>query len=289
MNLSGQQPRVQAKPYNWAGAANVNWFPGQTQESLAAAGRAIQQQIAGMGSYNPNINVGGGAGGYAGLIGGDYGVQEMESMMNARMGRARGDFQSQIRQALIDLGVTDKSKLGNLGQYIDEDTISKAAENKYSQVARSQQAETQGRAASEADLAARGMLSSGQLTTNAENIVAQGEQSRYSALRDFLGAGASGLSQLGDLNDQLAMQLAQARADAADRAASMYQYGMTDPYGYGPDNPMGGPDVLGGPRGTQGYAGETALGRNAWLARNPGGNYQNYLNAWRRHAATGGY
>jgi hypothetical protein len=237
-----------------------------------------------IGYTQPQINLGGGgggpggAGGYAGMIGGDYGVQEMESMMNARMGRARGDFQGQLRQALVDLGLTDTSKLGSLGSYIDSDTISKAAENKYSQVAKISQAETARRAQSEADLAARGMLGSGQLTTNAENILAEGESARYGALRDFLGAGQQGLTQLADLNDQQAMALSQARFDAAARAAETYQYGMADPYGYGPD--------------TTQYAAPAAfssgpLSQRAWLAKHPGGQYQNYLRAFQRHQRQG--
>ena len=239
-----------------------------------------------IGYTQPQINLGGGggaggggAGGYAGMIGGDYGVQEMESMMNARMGRARGDFQGQLRQALIDLGLTDTSKLGSLGQYIDSDTISKAAENKYSQVAKISQAETARRAQSEADLAARGMLGSGQLTTNAENILAEGESQRYGALRDFLGAGQSGLTQLADLNEQQAMALSQARFDAAARAAQTYQYGMEDPYGYGPSAPMGVPQQMAASAGP--------LSQRAWLAKHPGGVYQNYLRAFRRHQQQG--
>src|SRR5262245_15251196 len=85
-----------------------------------------------------NLGAGGGVPG----IGGDYGVQEMESLMNARIGRAKGDFTSQLRQMLIDLGVVDQSKLGNLGKYIDADTTTKAAQNKYSQTAQIAQQET---------------------------------------------------------------------------------------------------------------------------------------------------
>jgi len=161
---------------------------------------------------------------YANLIGGDYDVQGMESRMNATLGRARGDFQSQLRQALIDLGVVDKSKLGNLGSYIDAATIQKAAENKYSRNAQIEQQVQSQRAQSEASLAARGMLGSGQLTTDTERSIAQGEQGRYSALRDFLGAGQQGLTSIADLQDQLAGQLADARFAAAQRAAEMQMY-----------------------------------------------------------------
>ena len=161
---------------------------------------------------------------YANLIGGDYDVQGMESRMNATLGRARGDFQSQLRQALIDLGVVDKSKLGNLGGYIDAATIQKAAENKYSRNAQIEQQVQSQRAQSEAALAARGLLSSGQLATESERSIAQGEQGRYQALRDFLSGGQQGLTQIADVQDQLAGQLASARYEAAQRAAEMQMY-----------------------------------------------------------------
>ena len=181
----------------------------------------------GVGPYNPNININP----YAGLIGGDYGVQGMESLMNAQMGTARGNFQSQLRQSLIDLGVVDPSSLGNLGQYIDANTIQQAAANKYSQTAQLQQQQTIQDAQSQAQLAARGLLSSGQLTTDQEASIREAEQGRYTALRSFLAGGAQGLGSLAQMNDQLAMQLAQARADAAMRAAQTY--GWLDPSQWG--------------------------------------------------------
>jgi len=159
---------------------------------------------------------------YRDMIGGDWDVQGAESAMNSGMGAARGNFTSQIRQALIDLGVTDTSKLGSLGQYIDADTISKAAQNKYSQMAQTSQAETARQAQSQARLAAQGMLSSGQLTTETERNVADAESARYGYLRDFLGSGQQGLSNLADLNNQYASQLMQARYAAAARAADLY-------------------------------------------------------------------
>jgi len=186
---------------------------------------------------------------YRDMIGGDWDVQGAESAMNAGMGAARGNFTAQIRQALIDLGVSDTSKLGSLGQYIDQDTISKAAQNKYSQMAQTSQAETAKRAQSEARLAAQGMLSSGQLTTETERTLAEGESARYGYLRDFLGAGQQGLANLADMNNQYASQLAQARFAAAARAADLYNQSLMWDY----ENQQGqyaqpqwGPDVIQG-------------------------------------------
>jgi len=182
---------------------------------------------------------------WSALIGGDYGVQQAETDMASTMQRKQGDFQSQLRQMLVDLGVTDTSKLGNLGKYIDQETIQNAAANKYSTVAQIGQQEAQANAQNQASLAARGMLTSGQTTTDLENVTAQAENARYQGLRDFLSAGASGLGQLADIQDQLAQGVAQARAAAADRAAQEYYwqqmmgggmgggYGGYDPYGQG--------------------------------------------------------
>jgi len=219
------RPQAQAQPRNitndvggwssWLNSAAPGW-----QGGVAAAAKS---------AMTPFYKGGAGAGimtnPYTALIGGDYGVQDMESRMNATLGRYRSDFTGQLRQALIDLGITDKSKLtGGLGNYIDAATIQKAAENKYSQQAKISQQETARRAQSEASLAARGMLGSGQLTTENERTVAEGERSRYEALRDFLSGGQQGLRQIADIQDQLAGQLAEARFAAAQRAAEMQMY-----------------------------------------------------------------
>lgn len=235
-------------PQSWW---NRNFGPssatGQNAQNLVGMAQGVGNAINVARAANP---FGGGGPDYAALIGGDYGVQQAETDMAARMGRARGDFQSQLRQMLVDLGVSDKSKLGGLGQYIDQDTLNAAAANKYSQTAQIGQQEAAANAQNQANLAARGILTSGQMTTNLENVTAQAEQGRYSALRDFLSGGAQGLTQLADLQDQLAQGVAQARAAAADRAAQEYYW----------QSMMGG-----------GGAGAGGAGGAGWLA--PTGNY----------------
>lgn len=198
----------------------------------------------GPGPAQPGYGINVGGQNWANLIGGDYGVQEMESLMNSQMGRAQGDFQTQLRQNLIDLGVTDPKQLGTFGKYIDANTIQQAAANKYSQMARVQQMETANQNQMQASLAARGLLGSGQLAKSTEDILAQGESGRYDALRQFLQGGAQGLTQLADMNNQYAMQLAQARADAAARAAQTY-WAMGAGGGYSPYGP--GYDQFGNP------------------------------------------
>jgi hypothetical protein len=167
---------------------------------------------------------------YAGLISGDWEVQDAEAAMGAMMARQRGDFQAGLRSQLIDLGLSDTSKLGSLGKYIDQDTIKAAVANKYSATAQNAQTAQRTRSQNNAALAARGILSSGQTTKSQQDVTAAEEGGNYSALRNFLEGGARGLSGLADQEYQLARGVAQARASAAQRAA-MYGPGG-DPTGF---------------------------------------------------------
>lgn len=176
---------------------------------------------------------------YGALISGDWEVQDAEAAMASQMSRGRGDFQAALRSQLIDLGLQDTSKLGSLGKYIDADTIKAAAANKYSATAQNAQVAERTRAQNDAALAARGMLSSGQTTKSAEDVISAQESAGYSALRNFLEGGAQGLSGLADMEYQMARGVAQARAAAAQRAAAygpggeatgFDQYGLSTDY-----------------------------------------------------------
>jgi hypothetical protein len=234
----------------------------------------------------PNWGFGGGGGGaggpdYGSMISGDWEVQDAEAAHGAQMARARGDFQAGLRSQLIDLGLTDVSKLGSLGQYIDQDTITKAIENKYSATAQIGQQAERGRAQNNAALAARGLLSSGQTTKSQQDVSAAAESGRYSALRSFLEGGASGLSGLADMEYQGARGIAAARQAAAMRAADLYQ----GDYSEGPAAPAaaGGYDYTGYATPRSGMT-PAKLSRQQFLQRRPGGQYANYLQAYRRHA-----
>jgi len=222
---------------------------------------------------------------YGSMISGDWEVQGAEADMGAQMARARGDFQAQLRSQLIDLGLTDTSQLGSLGQYIDADTIKKAVENKYSATAQIAQGAERSRAGNNAALAARGLLSSGQTTKSQQDVSAAAESGRYSALRGFLEGGASGLSGLADMEYNLARNVAAARQAAAMRAADLYQGGEAI---------EGGPAV--GGAGAYDYTGYAAprsggtpgkLTKAQFMARRPQGRYANYLQAFKRHATRG--
>lgn len=242
-------------------------------------------------AYNAQTGGGGGGGGGgptggAGIIGGDWEVQDAEAAMAAGMARARGDFQAGLRQAFIDYGGgADLSKLGNLSKYLDTDTIKAAVANKYSQNAQIGQQAEKITAQTRARNAAMGRLSSGETTNRETEIAAQAEGNRYTALRDFLSGGAQGLMGLADREEQYASAVAQARAAAAMRAAETY------PGAFAPDtnvypNESGfyntsairgttrapGPDVPGVSR--------TMLSQPQFRRKFPQGNYYNYMRAY---------
>jgi hypothetical protein len=207
---------------NWGQAAEYGWT-GSPDPGVVT--RATNNQYLSPYASAPMFG-GGQQPSYGGMIGGDWEVQDAEAAMAARMASLRGDFTSGIRQALIDLGVTDTSKLGGFGQYIDAETISKAAQNKYSQSAQVAAAEKRQQRQSRAALAARGILSSGQTTKSEGDIAATAETARYNALRDFLQQGQSGLRGIADEEYALSRGVAQARQAAAMRAAETYWGGM---------------------------------------------------------------
>lgn len=170
------------------------------------------------GANRPDINS---------LISGDWEVQSAIDAMGSRMAGLRSAFGENVKQGAIDLGFGDTAKLGKFGSYIDQDTIAKAIANKYSANAQIQQGQDISNAKSQAALAARGALSSGQATKEAGDIGASAEKSRYDALQSFLSSGEQGLTGLANEESSLAGQVAQARANAAQRA-SQYDLGWLD-------------------------------------------------------------
>jgi len=155
---------------------------------------------------------------YGAIIAGDWELGQAQAQGAKDIGGAETDFQKRLRQAFIDFGASDTSRLGEYAKYIDNPTIEAAKQNKFSTLAQNLKAQTanlrQGRAA----LAARGMLSSGQ-TTNDTLTQEQGrEQADYGGLRDFLGGADQGTSQLASLRQSIADRIAAARQSAADRA-----------------------------------------------------------------------
>lgn len=206
--------RNQMWALNPSGTTTLGWN--------ASQGADFARQMAAIPGMGGGSFLGGQEPSYAGLIGGDWEVQDAEAAMAARMASLRSDFQTGLRQGLIDLGVTDTSKLGAFSGYIDADTIAKAAQNKYSTTAQVAAAEKRQQRQSRAALAARGILSSGQTTKSEGDIASTAETARYNALRDFLAQGQSGLRGIADEEYALSRGVAQARQAAAMRAAELY-------------------------------------------------------------------
>ena len=153
------------------------------------------------------------------LIAGDWETQDAETNAASRMKTLRDQLTMNLRRALIDLGARDTSQLGKFGSYIDQGTLTQAIGNKYSanaQISRQQQLQNE---QMEASLAARGGLSSGQLSKSAGDIAEEAESSRYKALQDYLGGAEEGLTGLGNAEFDLGQTIARARAAAAQRAA----------------------------------------------------------------------
>jgi hypothetical protein len=217
---------------------------------------------AGVADTSHGYGTAGGTGGgvdWSNLIGGSYEVAGAEAMMGAQMARARTNLQNSLRMNLIDLGIGDKTQLGNLSKYIDKDTLKQAIANKYSVYAQTAENEARANATNDAQLAARGILSSGQTTKSTQDVTNQAESARYSGLREFMRSGLTGLEHMGDVEAQMAQGVMQARFAAAARLAQLYSGagagGGTDlggsspaaPVAAAPYSPLTDPNFPGGP------------------------------------------
>jgi hypothetical protein len=198
---------------------------------------------------------------FSSMIGGSWEVGAAESMLASQMKAARASFQTQLRQGFIDLGfqgaIDKDSGLSNFSKYIDKDTMQKAIDNKYSAYANIKKQEAEANAINDASLAARGGMTSGTQTETTQDTIGQAEQARYEGLRNFLGQGQAGLSNLTSMQNQLAQGVMQARFAAAQRLAQEYAFA----HPYQPPG-MGGSQVDIG----TGYGGGTVTpGAQQWL------------------------
>src|SRR5262252_5059354 len=67
---------------------------------------------------------------WQGLIGNSWEVEQAQAAMAAGMARQRGNFQATLRQGFIGLGAPSSMLGDNLSQYIDQDTMQAAIDNK---------------------------------------------------------------------------------------------------------------------------------------------------------------
>jgi hypothetical protein len=206
--------------------------PGWSPGAVGVGGGVSDPQLPGYQGTTPQVSVPSPQIGpnmgtdWTGMIGGSWEVAQAEAFMAEQMARARDSFTGDLRSAFINLGYTgDQSQLGNLSQYLDQSTIQNAISNKYSLYQQIADSAAKSNATNDAQLAARGILQSGQTAKSASDVAKVSEQSRYDALRNFLTSGSTGLTHLGDMEAQLAQGVANARFAAAQRLAAMYPYG----------------------------------------------------------------
>lgn len=154
-------------------------------------------------------------------INNDWEMMTAQAEANKMNTDALSGFQKQLRQAYIDYGGGDTTKLGEWAQYIDQPTVDAALANKFSALAQNRQASAKASAQAQSRLAARGMLSSGDTTNTLKNILGQREQADYGAQRSFMGGASQGFNALNTIAQQARDRIAAARAAAAGRAADM--------------------------------------------------------------------
>jgi len=136
------------------------------------------------------------------------------------LGAMSSSMTSKIRQALVDLGLTDVSQLTPDAQkYLDQATLTAAGQNKYSLFGQIATTAAKATAQQRAKLAAQGMLSSGALTKSMQDIVDEAEQKRYAGVREFSGSVGDLLAQYAQRQRDWASRIAEARFAEAQYAA----------------------------------------------------------------------
>jgi len=143
----------------------------------------------------------------------NFDTTELENSWQSKLANARTQYGADLKQKIIDLGLSDWGQIQDPTalSYLDEPTRQAAANNQYSLRALSQQRYEKQTANARAQLAARGMLSSGQLTKTTNDAL-QGKQLQdYTDMRDLLTAITGWNQNLADMENQRQQALAQAR------------------------------------------------------------------------------
>ena len=230
------------KALNPSGTTTLGWTPAQGA-SYASQARPWE------GYTPPDVNPGGDVGGGGGMPGWGFDFGMLESQRDEDIGSFRSGMGTKIKQALIDLGLADVSQLDpEARSYVDDATIEAAKANKYSLFAQLQQKANRATAQSRAKLAARGMLSSGQLSKEAQDVLEQTEAARYTGVREFTGGVGDLVGQYAARQREWANKIAEARMQAAAMGYS----------GYGGGGGGGGGGEWMGPVGAVGRPGEWA-------------------------------
>jgi len=161
------------------------------------------------------------------LINANFYTQEAESQAGPQRAQADINLKSGIANALYNYG-WDPSTMGLAGwgtaaPYIDQAAIDAASGNQYSALATTARQQAAAQAQSDAALAGRGMLSSGQQATNTGNIQTAAGEARQNAYSTLMGAVQTGINRRADVESQIAQALSDARAKAAAFVSQNYQ------------------------------------------------------------------
>ena len=165
----------------------------------------------------------------------------MQSQADEDLGMMRSGMTSKIRQALVDLGLTDRTQLsGDALGFLDDPTFEAAKGNKYSLFQKVADQEAKYNAQTRAELAARGMLSSGQLTKSTQDILKNAEEQRYSGVREFSGTVGELLSAFAQRQRDWAQRIAEARFSGAGTGLGVGSYSLDTSTGREYDSPERG-------------------------------------------------
>ena len=212
---------------NWGQAAEYGWTGSPDPNVVTRATQTGAPNLEGVGDY-----WGADTGGFGGSIAPYSGPSGdlLQSQSTEDLGVMSSSMTSKIRQALVDLGLTDVSQLDEgARKYVDDPTLAAAKANKYSLYQQIADASAKATAQSRAELAARGMLGSGQLTKSAQDIIKQGEEKRYAGTRTFSGSVGELLSAYAQRQREWAQRIAEARfAEAQYRTAARASGGPID-------------------------------------------------------------
>lgn len=209
-----------------ARAATINraqgikpYTPPPIQPVGAGAGAGIGGSLAGFQPSYQEPN-------WGALIAGDPEFEGAEAEINMMNKMDRGNLRDAIRRAVIESGL-------NVGidEDIDQGTLAAAQANQFSSAADIAGQLRRGSAQSDAELAARGLLSSGQFTENRGVLQRGADVARNSLQNSLLSTIASGRQGYASTVAGRAAQLRQLRASVAARLAQ-------NPGIWGPQNPI---------------------------------------------------
>src|SRR5215831_15788676 len=161
------------------------------------------------------------------LINANFYTQGAESQAAPMRAQADLGLQQGLRSALYNYGwdpdTMSTAKLGAAAPYIDQASIDAAQGNRYSALSTIARNQDYGQRASDAALAARGMLAFGAKTEDMRALADTAGSQRANAYDALMGQVNQGVQQRANVESQIAQMLQQAREQAAQFVSQNYQ------------------------------------------------------------------